>query len=83
LIEYEPAGVDDRVLTVRLLEKVGDPEVGLKEHEAPDGNPLQARVTGCDARLSRPRVMVLDPDPPCTTVIAPEDKIEKSNDSKA
>jgi hypothetical protein len=42
--EYVPGGVDEDVIMVSVLEKVGDPEEGLKLHETPEGSPaLQAK----------------------------------------
>jgi hypothetical protein len=34
-----PGGVDDDVVMVSVLEKVGEPGEGLKMHEAPEGSP--------------------------------------------
>jgi len=38
---YEPVGVADEVVIVSELVNVGDPEGGRKEHEAPEGSPLE------------------------------------------
>ncbi len=40
VIVKDPVGVEEIVLMVNVLEKVGVPDAGLKEHEAPAGSPL-------------------------------------------
>src|SRR5712691_2641579 len=74
-----PLSVDDEAATVSKLVKVGDPEGGRKEHEAPDGSPpIQERLTDIDDPPSNVTFIVVEPEPPWTTVIAPEFEIEKS-----
>ena len=83
---YEPVGVDNEVLMVRVAEKVGEAlQLGvpmqppLKEAEAPAGSPLTERVTGWVFPLTKLTVIVLDPELPCMTVMPPEFDNEKSN----
>lgn len=40
VIMGDPVGVEDEVVIVKVLEKVGFPENGLNEQEAPEGTPL-------------------------------------------
>lgn len=76
----EPVGVVDDVPMVKVLEKVGKPDEGLKEHEAPDGSPLvHERLTDCDIPLNKVAEIVFDPLPPRVTVMPPEFDKEKSN----
>jgi hypothetical protein len=75
----EPVGAEDEVLIVRVLEKVGFPEIGLKLQEAPEGRPLaQDKPTDCVEPLVKVTVMITEPDEPRVTVIAPELDSEKS-----
>jgi len=61
----EPVGVEDEVLTVKVLVKVGLPDAGLKLHDAPEGRPLvQDRLTDCDCPPVNVTVIVLEPEPP-------------------
>ena len=65
---------------VSALVKVGRPEFGLKEQDAPAGSPaLQERPTDEECPPSRVTEIELDPELPWTIVIPPEFAIEKSN----
>jgi hypothetical protein len=78
--EYVPGAVEDDVIMVSVLEKVGDPEEGLKLHEAPEGSPaLQAKETGRVEPLLRVAAIEFDPELPEATEILPELATEKSN----
>jgi hypothetical protein len=69
---------------VKVLEKVGLSDEGLKLQEAPEGRPLvHDRVTGCVEPLSKLAVMVFDPELPCVTVIPPLLDNEKSKEDGA
>ena len=62
---YEPAGVADEVVIVSPLVKVGEPERGRKEHEAPEGSPpMHERLTEVDGPPSRVTTIVAAPEPP-------------------
>jgi hypothetical protein len=79
LIVNEPAGVEDRVLMVSALVKVGAPVAGLKEHEAPEGRPLaQERLIDCDVPFDSEAVMLLEAALPADRVMLPEFDNEKS-----
>jgi hypothetical protein len=47
-------------------------DAGLKLHEAPEGRPLQDRLTGANGPLTLMTVIVLEPDEPWLAVIPPE-----------
>ena len=67
------------MLTVEGLEKLGDPEIGLKPQTVPVGSPLlQERVTVWVAPLASTRLILLEPEFPCVRVIIPELDMEKS-----
>jgi len=56
-----------------MLENVGDPDLGWKEHEAPGGRPLvQERLTDGDVLPSNMTVTVFVPENPGETWIGPE-----------
>ncbi len=69
---YKPVGVEEVVLIAKVLEKDGEPELGLNVHEASVGSPLHEKVTGWEIPMSKVAVIVLDPDPPWTVLIRPE-----------
>jgi hypothetical protein len=74
-----PLGVEDEDAIVSELVKVGEPEGGRKEHEAPDGSPpTQERLTDIDGPPSKVTFIVLEPEPPWNMVIVPEFEMEKS-----
>jgi hypothetical protein len=61
----EPVGVDDEVLIVKVLEKVGLPDEGLKLQEAPEGRTLvQDKLTDCVEPLVKVAVIVFEPELP-------------------
>lgn len=65
----------------RKLEKVGVPDAGLKEHEAPPGSPLlHERLTDCNPQPVGLTLIALEPVAPCGAVMPPEAVTEKSND---
>jgi hypothetical protein len=65
VIRYVPPGVEDEVAIVNELVKVGDPEEGRIEHEAPDGRPpVQERLTGEGGPPSKATFIVVEPEPP-------------------
>jgi hypothetical protein len=57
-------GVDTATVSVRVLEKVGLPDMGLKRQEAPDGRPEQDKPTDCVEPLVRVTVILLEPELP-------------------
>ena len=68
---YNPGGVDDEVVMVRVTEEVGVivqvgwPVQPLKNaEEAPVGSPLTESVTGCAIPLTRVTLIVLEPELP-------------------
>jgi len=71
VIVYVPGVALDIVETVRLPENVGEPELGLNEHEAPGGNPLQERLIGPGFPLIEATLNWLVPDLPCGAMIRP------------
>jgi len=79
VIGYEPVGVDDEVEMVKVEEKVGLPDCGLKEAEAPEGRPEAERLTVCVEPLSKVAVIVVEPEEPADTLIPPLLVNEKSN----
>lgn len=58
VIVYVPFGVEDEVLIVKVLWKVGLLKEGLKLHDAPEGRPLQDRLTECVESLVKVTVTV-------------------------
>jgi hypothetical protein len=76
---YEPIGTEDDVLTVKVVEKVGFPELGLKLHDAPEGAPEQDRLTDCVGPPTKAVQTVVEPELPRIIVIPPKFEIEKSN----
>jgi hypothetical protein len=65
VIILEPVGVEDEVLIVKVLEKVGLLDGGLKLHEVPAGSPLvQDKLTDCVEPLNKVAVIVFEPDKP-------------------
>jgi hypothetical protein len=62
-------GVEEEVLIVQVLEKVGLPEDGLKEDVAPEGSPDADRLTLCVEPPVKVTVTIFEPEPPCVTVI--------------
>jgi hypothetical protein len=80
LILNEPAGVEDKVLMVSALEKIGNPDAGLKEHDAPAGRPpVQERLSDCDVPFDRLAAMLLEAALPADRVMPPEFDNEKPN----
>jgi hypothetical protein len=74
-----PLGVEDEAVIVSELVKVGEPDGGRKEHEAPAGSPpVQERLTDIDGPPSKVTFIIPEPELPWTMVIAPEFEIEKS-----
>jgi len=68
---------------VKVLEKVGLADEGLKLHDAPAGRPLQDRLTDCAGPPVRDKVMIpagLKAFPATTLAELGETDIEKSND---
>jgi len=63
-----------------VLLKVGDPDAGLREQETPESGAPQFtdRLTGWGVPLIKVTMIVVEPDPPCVRVIAPELEREKS-----
>lgn len=73
VIGNEPFGVVEIAAIVSVLEKVGEPDVGLKEQEAPAGRSLvQDRVTVPAELVKRMAVIVFEPLLPCIIAIPPE-----------
>jgi hypothetical protein len=80
VIVYTPVGVDDVVLTVKVLENVGLPELGLKPHDANMGRPsVQDKSTCSVGPLTAVAVIEFCPDAPCVTAMSPSFDNEKSN----
>jgi hypothetical protein len=58
-------GVELLVLMVKVLEKVGLPDEGLKVQDAPEGSPLvHERVTFCEVPVCKLAVIVFEPEVP-------------------
>jgi hypothetical protein len=88
VIVKDPVGVEEVVVIVRTDVKVGMPDEGLKEHEAPAGNPLvHERETCWAAPLRIMAVMMLEPEEPSVTIIPqaliPAQASRKSKDDDA
>ena len=64
VIEYDPVDVEAEVVIVNLLVKVGSPDWGSKDADAPEGSPDTNKATGCVAPPVKVTVMVLEPEPP-------------------
>ena len=69
---YEPKVVRGEATTIRVVVKLGAPELGLNKQEVPEGNPLHERLTGWDLPPNNVTLTVLDPDPPSGALIIPE-----------
>jgi hypothetical protein len=79
VIVYAPTGVEGEVVTVNTLAPVGVTLETPKPPEAPDGKPLADNETGTAVPPVSVNVIVLEPEPPATTVTPPLFEIEKSN----
>lgn len=67
-----PVGVDALVAIVRVLEQVGEQDVGAKVGVAPLGRPEALKLTAWVLPEVRVVVMVFEPEAPWVTVILPE-----------
>ena len=64
VIVYMPFGVEDEVVIVTVLMYGGRLLTGLKLHEAPEGRPLQDKLTGSSGSRIAMTVIVSEPDEP-------------------
>jgi hypothetical protein len=70
--------VEAEVAIVNVLVKVGLPDCGLKDADAPEGRPETDKDTGSVEPETRLAVIVMESDPPRVTVNPPPALKEKS-----